>query len=194
MTLVDEADVLANGEDGVHVVGVDDGCYAPLVGDLRYQSVDDASGNGVETRVRFVAEEVARVLHNGAGNGHTFLHAARYLGRIEIVGCGIEIDTSETLLSTSPTLRHGERREHVERETDILLNSEVVEEGRALKDHANLLTELESVGFAHAGHVSSVVEDRADIDPIEADQTLEQHGFARAALANDEVGHAVVEV
>ena len=59
-----------------HVMGVDDGRDSILVGDVADESVDDARGDWVKSRVGLVSEEVARFESDGAGYGHTLLHAA----------------------------------------------------------------------------------------------------------------------
>ncbi len=73
IALVDKDDVLAYAEHAVHVVGVDYGGYAVLVGDVAQQFVNQYARLGVEAAVGLVAEEVARVERDGTGYGHTLL-------------------------------------------------------------------------------------------------------------------------
>ena len=66
MTLADEADVFTDTHYRVHIVGIDDGCHIVILGDAREEFVDDERSLWVETRVRFIAEEVFRIHHEGA--------------------------------------------------------------------------------------------------------------------------------
>ncbi len=100
VTLVDEADVLTDAHHRVHIVGIDDGCHIVILGDAREEFVDDERSLWVETRVRFIAEEVFRIDHDGTGNGYTFLHTTRDLARILLLGV-YQVDAVETFLCSS---------------------------------------------------------------------------------------------
>ena len=56
MTLVDEDNILADTENAVHIVGVDYGCEAVLMGDVAQEFVDEDTGLRVESAVWLVAE------------------------------------------------------------------------------------------------------------------------------------------
>ena len=55
---------------------VDDGGHVEFHGDVVNQLVYHQRGFGVETRVRFVAEQVFGIEGDGPCNGHTLLHTA----------------------------------------------------------------------------------------------------------------------
>ena len=75
-------------------MGVDDRGDVVLLGDLVDQVVDDDRGLRIEARVGLVAEEVARVEYDGAGDGHTLGHAAAKLRGVEVVGI-VEVDAPQ---------------------------------------------------------------------------------------------------
>ena len=83
--MVDERDGLADGDDGVEVVGVDDCRGVELVGDLGDEFVDEQGGFGVEAGVWLVEKEVAGIAGEGACYSGTFLHTAAQLRRIKFV-------------------------------------------------------------------------------------------------------------
>ena len=81
VALVDERDSLADGDDGVEVVGVDHGGGVEFVGDFGDELVDEQRGFGIEAGVGLVEEEVLGITGQRAGNGRTFLHTAAQLRR-----------------------------------------------------------------------------------------------------------------
>ncbi len=132
VALVDEHDVLADAEHRVHVVGVDDGGDVVFVGDVAEQFVDHDRGAGVEARVGLVAEEVFGIEGDGAGDGHTFLHTARDLGGVFVVGA-LEVDALDTELGTVMNLGGSHVGEHGERESHVAEHGLGVKERRALE-------------------------------------------------------------
>ena len=80
-SVVDEEYLLSNAAHRAHVVAVDDGGDAILVRDVADESVYDARRYGVESRVGFIAEEIAWLKGYGARYGYAFLHAAAQFGR-----------------------------------------------------------------------------------------------------------------
>ena len=68
MSLVDERDGLADGDDGVQVVGVDDRGGVELVRDFGNELVYEQRGLGVKAGVGLVEKEVFGVAGEGAGN------------------------------------------------------------------------------------------------------------------------------
>ena len=74
VSLVDERDGFADGDDGVQIVGVDDCRGVEFMGDLGDELVDEQRGFGVQTRVGLVEEEVLGVAGKGTGDGGTLLH------------------------------------------------------------------------------------------------------------------------
>ena len=192
MAFVDEDDVLADAHDGVHVVGVDDGGHVELAGDALQQFVDDEGGLGIETRVGLVAEQVFGVEGDGTGNGDALLHTAGNLAGEFLVG-SLQIDTVEALLGAVYALAEVHRGEHVEGEHDVLEDGHRVEEGSALEDHAHFAAHEHFFAFRHADEVAAVVEHLSAGGFEQPYEVLHEHGLARAALADDEIGLAVEE-
>lgn len=119
--LVDERDGLSDGDDGVQVVGVDDGGGVEFVGDFGDEFVDEQRGFGVEAGIGLVEEEVFGIAGQSAGDGGTFLHTAAQLRRIELVDI-LQIHTFQTEIGTVVHLALAHLREHVQREGDIFLD------------------------------------------------------------------------
>ena len=118
-SFADEGDVLADAHHGVHVVGVDDGGDAVLVGDAGDELVYHDARLGVETRVGLVAEEVLGLQHNGARDGHTLLHAARNLAWELVLGA-LQIDARQAVESPPLAVFVGVIGEHVEGEHHVV--------------------------------------------------------------------------
>ena len=186
MAFVDEDDVLADAHDGVHVVGVDDGGHVELAGDALQ------GGLGIETRVGLVAEQVFGVEGDGAGNGYALLHTAGDLAGEFLVG-SLQIDTVEAFLGAVYALAEVHRGEHVEGEHDVLEDGHRVEEGCTLEDHAHLAAHEHFFAFRHADKVAAIIEHLSAGGFEQPYEVLHEHGLARAALADDEIGLAVEE-
>lgn len=85
VSFIDKHDIFSDSEHGVHVVGVDDGGDVIFMGDVAQQVIDQNRRLRVESGVGFVAEKIFGIERDSAGDSHTFLHTARYFGRIFIV-------------------------------------------------------------------------------------------------------------
>ena len=87
--------MLANLQNGVHVVGIDDRGHAVLVGDVLDEGVDDQRGFWIQPAVGLVAEQILGIQHDGARNGHAFLHAAGKLRGV-LVRCVFNSNALQT--------------------------------------------------------------------------------------------------
>ena len=99
MALVNKDDVLADAHHRVHVVGVDDGGDAKLVGNVAQEFVDHDGSLGVETRVGLIAEQVFGIQCDGACNGAAFLHTTREFAG-EFVLAARQVNAVDTELCT----------------------------------------------------------------------------------------------
>ena len=192
MTVADEEDTLANAQHGVHVVGIDDGGHAILVGDAADEVVDDEARLGVEAGVRLVAEEVLGIEGDGSGNGYALLHTAAYLAR-HLVLRSFQVDALQTETGTIHSVGLIHIGEHVQGEHDVLQNRHRVEERSALEYHAHLAAQHHSLALVHRHEVASVIEHLALGGCKEADDVLYQHRLAGTGLTDNEVGLSVVE-
>ena len=86
--VVDVDDLVPDGVDRVHVMGIDDGGDVVLLGDLVDELVDHGGGLGVEPRVRFVAEEILGVECYSTGDSGTLHHPPTDLGRVLVGSVG----------------------------------------------------------------------------------------------------------
>ena len=168
-------------------MGVDDRRDAVLLGDLVDQVVDDDRGLRVEARVGLVAEQVTRVEHDGAGNGHAFDHSARQLGGIEVVGV-FQPHALQAEIHTFHLLFLALRGEEVERQLDVLLDGRRVEQRPALENHADVLADGAPLAEIETREIRIVVPHVARIGFMQPYQRFQQHGLARTAAPDDEVG------
>ena len=83
--------------------------------------------------------------------------------------------------------------EQVEGQPHVLLDGRGVEQGAALEDHADVAADGLAFAESEVREVGVVVAHAARVDLVEPHEALEQHGFARAAAADDQVGLAGVE-
>ena len=140
-----------------------------------------------EARVGLVAEKVAGIHHDGAGDGHAFDHTARQLGRIEAVGV-LEAHALEAEIHALHLLLRALRREEVQRQPDILLDGRRVEQRPTLEDHADILADGLAVAESELREIDVVVPHVARIGFVQPHEGFQQHGLSRAAAADDEVG------
>ena len=185
--VVDVYDLLADLHHGVHVVRIDDRRDAVLLGDLVDQVIDDDRGLRVEARVGLVAEQIARVHDDGPGDGHPLDHAARQLGRVEAVGV-LEPHALQAEVHPLHLLAFALRGKEVERQLDVLLDGRAVEQRPALEDHPDVLADRLALAEAQPREVHVVVPDVARIGLVQPHEGLQQHGLARAAAPDDQIG------
>ena len=105
-----------------------------------------------------------------------------------------EVHTVDTELGTVLHLAIGHAAEHHKREHHIAHHRLAVEQGRTLEQHADFLAQLLALLAVHLGDVTAVIQDFALIGVKQAHEILDEHGLARARLADDEIGLAVIEL
>ena len=171
---------------------IDDRRDAVFPRDFVNQVVDHDRGLRVQPRVGLVAEQVAGIHHDRAGDGHALDHAARQLGRIEPVGI-LEPHALEAEVHALHLLALALRGEQVERQLDVLLDRRGVEQRPALEDHAYILADLLALAESQPREVHFVVPHVARIGFVQSHECLQQHGLARTAAADDEVRLAGLE-
>ena len=184
--------MIANAEHGIHVVGIDHGGDVVLVCNVVDELVDENGGLRVKARVGFVAEEIFGIERDGTRNGNALLHTARKFGGHLLVRT-LQIDTIQTEIHALAYLFLCFIAEHTERKSDVLFHRHRVEEGRALEEHTNLLAYLFHLVILQFGDVAPIVEYFSLLGLVKADETFEQHGFARARLTDDEVVDSCLE-
>ena len=192
VSVADVENALANAENGVHVVCVDDGCHAVFVGDATDEVVDDEARLGVETRVGFVAEKILGVEGDGSCYGNTLLHAAAYLAWHLALGT-LQVDSFKAETGSLHAVGLIHVGEHVERKHDILQYGHGVEEGGTLENHAHFAAKHDAFALRHCHEVASVVEDFAFGGCEKAYDVLHQDCLSGAGLTDDEVGLPVAE-
>ncbi len=192
-TSVDVDDFLADFHHRVHVVGVDDGRNAVFLRDTVYQIIYHDGGLRIEARIRLVAKQVARIEHNGPRNGNTLDHTARQFCGKALVGI-LQPDALQTEIDPLQFFRLGLLRKEIERQFHVLLDGRTVQQRPALKDHADVLADGLAFAESQLREIDLVVPHIAAVGLVQADQRFEQHRFARAAAADDEVRFAGLEL
>ena len=175
--LVDEGNSLSNGDDGVDVVGVDDGGDVELVSDFKDQLVDEEGSFGVEAGVGFVAEEVLGVAGDGAGDGGAFLHTAAQFGREQVVGA-FEVHPFQAEVHAVDFFAPALGGEHREREHHVFLDGHRVEQGGALEHHPHFGADGLLFLVGEMVEIPSVIENFALFRSQQADKVLHHHGLA----------------
>ena len=183
---VDEGDGFADDDDGVEVVGVNDGGDAELVGDVGQQLVDGEGSFGVKAGVGLVTEQIARIAGDGARNGGALLHTAAQLAWVQLVDLG-QFHALQTEVHPLVFLLVAHTGEHIQREAHILFDGHRVEQRGALEHHSHLGAQLALVGVGEAVEVAIVIEHLALFGGEEPHQTLHHHRLAGSRPPDDEV-------
>ena len=173
-------------------MGVDDGGHAKVVGDAVDEVVDDQRGLRVKARVGLIAEEVFRVEHNGARDGHTLLHTTRDFAGILIDGIQ-QSYAVQAELGAAFALVVVVVREHIQGKHHVLQHAHRVEEGCALEYHAHLAAQERALPLAQADKTATVVYDIAFRGFKQPHDTFHQNGFSRAALTDNQIRFSVFE-
>ena len=188
----EEGDVVADAEHGIHIVCVDHSGDVVLASDVVDQLVDEDGGLRIEARVGFVAEEVFGIERDGAGDCYSFLHTAREFGG-HFLMCSLEAYAFQAEIHAFAYLSHCLVAEHTEGKAHVFFHRHRVEEGRALKEHADFLANLLHLIVLQFCDVAPIVEDFPLLGLMKADEAFEQHGLARTGLPDDEVINAWLE-
>ena len=138
----------------------------------------------VEVARRLVGKDKLGTRDDGAGDGDALLLTAAELPR-EVLGAVADVHASHGFLHTfaSLSLRHP----HVEqRQFDVLLYAEVVDEVEALEDEADeSLAQSVALGFAEWCHILSAEQILSACRGIKQSEDVEQCGLSAAAGAHD---------
>ena len=67
LTITQEEDIIAYLQYGVHVMAIDNGADTELAGHVADELVDYQTRPWVQTRVRFIAEQILGIQGNGTG-------------------------------------------------------------------------------------------------------------------------------
>lgn len=193
VSLMDIYNFLAYLHHRIHVVGVDYGRDAVFARDVVDKVVDDYRCLRVETRVGFVAEQIARIHHYRPRDSRTLDHSARQFGRVKPVGVG-QIHSAEAEIDALALLGFALVGEQVERQTDVLVHRRGVDERASLENHADVLADALAL-LERQRCVADVVEhDVARIGCVQSDERFQQYGLARTAATDDKVGLTGLEL
>ena len=154
-------------------------------------------GAGIERAGRLVGQQQTGVRDDRAGNGRALLLAAGDLIRIffqQLRDAELRRDGLEPCAKLA--LRHA--REH-ERQIDVVLDREGVEQVELLKDEAEIVAaEGGAVGLADGREVFAVEQHLAGGRLVEPGEDIQERGLAGAGFAHDgdvfAVFHAEIDV
>ena len=172
-------------------MAVDDGADVILFGNILYEGVDDETGLRIQTRVRFVAEQILRLQHDSAGDSDPFLLTAGDLARHEVPHFLWHLHASQAELRPFLHLLAALLRKHLHREEHILHDRHGVEQRRPLEQHSHLAVEHTDVVALHGCEVATVVEDLSAVQIMQTDHGLHENGLPRPRLTDDHVHFAV---
>ena len=171
----------------------DDGGDAVFVGDFVDELVNFDARGGVEAGIGFVAKQVGALRGNGPGNAHALLHAARNLGGHLVAGVFQTHALQAKLHPLAALFGAHFGRQHLQREFHVLRHRHGIEQGRALEKHPDFAPDfLPDVNLAVGVH-RAIESDGADIGLHQAHDALEQHAFAGARAAEQQVALAGFE-
>ena len=152
--------------------------------------VDDVGHDGIEAGGRLVEEDDLRFGGDGAGQRHALLHAAGQFCRRKFGDIGAKADLGELLhrLVAGRFAVHAPALDQAE--GDVFPDRQRIEEGAALKQHAELLQDPLAVARAHADDLFAIDQDAAALGLHQAEDAFERHRFAGARSADDDEGFA----
>ena len=155
VTFVEENDVFAYAEHGIHVVRVDYGGYAIFMGYVAEQFVNDYGCAWIKAGVRFVAKKIFRIQGYCPRYCHSFLHASGDFRRVFVVGT-LEVYPFYAEQGTVSHLRFGHLGEHDQRKHHVAEHRLAVKQSRSLEKHADFLTQVFFLIVVHGKHVPAV--------------------------------------
>ena len=184
MSLVDEAYMVSDFHNGIHVVGIDDSGDLILSGDFLDQAVYDDGCGWIQAGVRLVAEKIFRIQRYGPCDTYPFLHTSRQLGRIKFVGT-FQVNSLEAEIHPFQFLFKAPFRKEIHREHDVLLHGCKVEQGAFLEKHSHFLAEEFPFREFHLGEIPFSVKNLSPVRLIQAHKVFQQHGLSASAGSDD---------
>lgn len=172
-----ENDAVGDAGDAAHFVGDDD--VGDVVFDLELfdEVVDGVGGDRVEAGVRFVVEDDAGALDDGAGEGNAFAHSAGEFGG-HFVHVLAEADDVEGFLDAAFEADFVLDSLFNEREGDVLTDAHGVKEGTVLEHDADFLACFLELAFGEVSDVDPINFDGALICLEEANDVLHEDAFS----------------
>ena len=128
----------------------------------------------------------------GAGHGHTLLLTAGEELRVDI---GLILQMHQLQHVAHPLFDlFAADVGHMHGKGDVLIHRHTGDEAEILEDNAHLAAQVGDLAAAHPGHVPAVHKHLALAGHFLAENELEQGGFARAGVAQQEHELAVVHM
>lgn len=177
-----EADIVTYLEHRVHIVGVYHGGDVELLGQIAYEFINKYGRIWVQAGIGLVTKKIFRAEGQCAGYADTLLHTSGKFGRIFVVAAD-DVHLFQTKLRPFPFLRNRPVGEKVHRKHHVLDYRCEIEERTALEQDSDILMEQFAAVFIHSHKAVTVVEDIPFVRLEKADEILQEHGLAAAALA-----------
>jgi hypothetical protein len=179
LAVVEHRDPATDRVRAPHVVRYDDGRDTELLAHPDHQLVDDRARDRVETRGRFIVEDVLRAKSDRAGDTDALPHAAGQLRRVA-VDDSRKIDEIQRLHDALMDLVLGELLLFPQSHRHVVADGERVEEGGELEDVADPRAQRIEISAAQARHLEVIHEHLAGVRLEEANDVFDRHRLARA--------------
>ena len=176
------------------VVGDEEEGFALAVDEVGEEAEDAVGVGGVEVAGRFVGQEDAGVVGQGAGNGDALLFAA---GEVLAVAADL-VAKADHLQEHGGALLHlaeGESAKAAHGDHDVLLGGELVHEEVELEDEADVFVAAEGdLVVGEAVHDFAAEGDAAVVGTVEQSHDVEEAALAAAGRPDDGVDAAGLKI
>src|SRR6266851_4541971 len=143
----------------------------------------------IRAALRMSCVTATEVTFNRSWQPHPFAHAAGKLGRLFIFDAG-QFHHVQRLADFPAHFRLGPPPLLAQRERDIFLHRQRIEERRALEEHPEFLSDLKELALVHPAQILPIDQNLTPVRRQQADEALEQNALAAAAAADDHDGLA----
>ena len=169
---------------------------AHLAGGFDDQVVDDVGHDRVQPGSWLVEEDNFRIGSDGPGQADPLLHAAGKFRWRQVAHFAAQAHLGQLADGDLPGFHAGCLFFRQQPEGDIFPHRQAVEQGAALKQHAELAVDLFPGGGGHANHFLAIHLDTTLVGLQQAQDALQHYRFTGARAADDNHGfaHAHVQV
>jgi len=183
LATVDDGHAVADLVNNAHLVRDDDHCDAHCAVDLLEKREDRLRCRGVKRARRLVAEKVAGLRCQRAGDGYALLLSAGELRGIRLGAVG-ETDDGEKLHSALHRLLFLPSSD-LQRVAHVLENGALREKIEALEDHPDRAADEQQLLLGELGEILAVYDYGAGGRTLQQVDAPDERGFARAGKTDD---------
>ena len=185
LALINHGDFVGDFAGAGQIMGNRQGGGAQLFHAFDDQIIDNVSHDRIEAGRGFVKEDNFRMAGDGAGQRNALLHPARELGREQMSDRFIQPDGLQFLDRDIICRAAVGATALNQAKGDIFPDPHRIEQGAALKQHAEFFHQLVAVILRHADGFLAVDQDRSFIRFDQSQHAFQHDGFARARTADN---------